>query len=468
MENTEHYNLNLPDGEDIYNINDFNQNTEKIDDLIYDINEDIADMKVTFRAGVDACYDACVTKGSTPESHALSDVVQGILDIETGGGSGDCYSMFPQEIPRWRFQPGGCMIGDIQFESYPDTFVAHIIANENNIIKLNFLGYYWKTYDITSGTLSLVIDGSTVIQNIASFSFDPNDYPEASDYDIEPRDVMYSFSYTLPTSLSTGYHTLSLRPTFNEGYSVEFINALFNFYGSNFVAVQNPGYYLLNGVFSNYYTPSGFVVPTNPITYQLTTLGSSSMEEIEDAMNNYYSSTFDSGASYHIQGIWGYDTADGYIVPDIADTLTYSNGKIIYNHEEARTFPSYDSDVGVLEEHYFVLPIAGTFWRIYDYITIHGKVIYKGGTMNYSDSFRIGILKRVSSNQVEFVTDDHSFSFEYSSEDDEFVLSFDTSNIPNNRISFIALFFEDMDSSDDPYTIEIDKIWGTYYDMGDD
>ena len=46
---------------------------------------DITMLQENFQDGVDAIYGACVTKGSTPESHALSDVVQGILDIETKG-----------------------------------------------------------------------------------------------------------------------------------------------------------------------------------------------------------------------------------------------------------------------------------------------------------------------------------------------------------------------------------------------
>lgn len=46
----------------------------------------IDEMIVNFQAGVDDVYDACVAKGSTPESHSLSDVVAAIGDIETGGG----------------------------------------------------------------------------------------------------------------------------------------------------------------------------------------------------------------------------------------------------------------------------------------------------------------------------------------------------------------------------------------------
>ena len=47
--------------------------------------EDIEQLQANFQDGVDSIYDACVTKGSTPESHALSDVVDGILSIETKG-----------------------------------------------------------------------------------------------------------------------------------------------------------------------------------------------------------------------------------------------------------------------------------------------------------------------------------------------------------------------------------------------
>ena len=46
---------------------------------------DIQQLQANFQDGVDSIYDACVTKGSTPESHSLSDVVDGILNIETQG-----------------------------------------------------------------------------------------------------------------------------------------------------------------------------------------------------------------------------------------------------------------------------------------------------------------------------------------------------------------------------------------------
>ena len=73
------------------NVDDVYQNGNSVlgEDHIARINcatpEDIQQLQVNFQAGVDSIYDACVTKGSTPESHALSDVVDGILNIETKG-----------------------------------------------------------------------------------------------------------------------------------------------------------------------------------------------------------------------------------------------------------------------------------------------------------------------------------------------------------------------------------------------
>ena len=42
-------------------------------------------LQQNFQAGVDSIYDAVVAKGSTPASKSLSDVIQGIEDIPTGG-----------------------------------------------------------------------------------------------------------------------------------------------------------------------------------------------------------------------------------------------------------------------------------------------------------------------------------------------------------------------------------------------
>lgn len=62
----------------------------EIGDVAY--KSDVSDMQTylqtNFQAGVDSVYNACVSKGSTPVSHSLTDVVNGILAIPTGGGGG--------------------------------------------------------------------------------------------------------------------------------------------------------------------------------------------------------------------------------------------------------------------------------------------------------------------------------------------------------------------------------------------
>lgn len=65
------------------------------------VGDAVSTLESNFQDGVDAIYDACVAKGSTPASQSLSDVVQGIMDIPQGGGSGDTvsYSSSSQEAP---------------------------------------------------------------------------------------------------------------------------------------------------------------------------------------------------------------------------------------------------------------------------------------------------------------------------------------------------------------------------------
>jgi hypothetical protein len=58
--------------------------TASIKNLFVNIITDITQMKENFQDGVDAIYDACVAKGSTPASQSLSDVVDGIMAIPTG------------------------------------------------------------------------------------------------------------------------------------------------------------------------------------------------------------------------------------------------------------------------------------------------------------------------------------------------------------------------------------------------
>lgn len=49
-----------------------------------DVEAAIKELEANFQAGVDDIYDAVVAKGSTPASHSLSDVVDGIGNIPTG------------------------------------------------------------------------------------------------------------------------------------------------------------------------------------------------------------------------------------------------------------------------------------------------------------------------------------------------------------------------------------------------
>lgn len=78
--NAESAEFNLKDAAARTNIGDLtNLETENKEDLVSAINEIIAN----FQDGVDDVYDAVVAKGTTPASKSLSDVVQGIADIET-------------------------------------------------------------------------------------------------------------------------------------------------------------------------------------------------------------------------------------------------------------------------------------------------------------------------------------------------------------------------------------------------
>ncbi|MBR2246570.1 MAG: hypothetical protein IJ880_06045 [Bacilli bacterium] len=467
MQKTTHYELNLPDGDDYYDVNDFNGNASAIDNLIFEVNQEITEMKATFQAGVEACYNACVTKGSTPASYALRDVVQGILNISSGGG--DAYSMFPQEILGENLYPTGCyqLTDYLPLTDSDNLVIAHIIPTGDTNITVLFNGDIETSYAGTI-TFSLVIDNTTTIPNIGTITIGHLDYGERQSF---------SMSYTLTNSLSSGYHTLALRATFGSGlYGGQIYWALCSFYGTGFIAVQNPGYYLINGAISSYYTPSNFVTPTNPTTYQLYCYydqgGCAVIEDIEEAMNNHYSDTFDSGVSYHIEAIDGYwvetenpetgETDYEYIVPDISDTLTYTNGKFVYDHSVTRTFPD-GSGVGVKEQHYFILPINPLFLGLYDYVNIHGKLAYKDDTIDYT-TLKIVFFERVDEDEIEFNNNYNDMSFSSLDENDEFILSFDMSDFNNNSINFIGIYFSNMDSSDDPYTVEIDKIWGSNID----
>lgn len=462
MQKTEHYELNLPDGDDYYNVEDFNENAEKLDEIIFE-------MKQTFQGGVDACYNACVTKGSTPASHALGDVVQGILDIETGGG-GDAYSMFPQEI----YRRDEDFYSNMSFSDQEIVFKAHTyISNDANIT----IDMCFSTQYASSNTISfvLLIDNEVVDPNMGSITILPN----GSDID------KYNFSYTLTTPLTLGYHVISVKSYTTSG-STDAYWFLINLYGTGFTAIIDIGGYLVNGEFKNYFTPSNFIVPTNPIVYQLVTDAGgygccASIEDFEDAMNAHFPSSFDSGNSFHLQGISGYwdsvieEEDPEYIVPDIADTLVYSNGKIRYTHSASRSFPvsGYGCDVWVQEEHSLLLPIVGKFFKLFDYINIHGKLTSRtSSSEDYLHCYvSIMVLNRTNQNTVEYSDNGYqieSQAIEYLSVNDEFTISVCVDDIDNNGINFIGVYFYEVDSNSDPFTVEIDKIWGTSYRIEND
>ena len=455
MQKTEHLELNLPDGDDYYNVEDFNENAEKIDEVIYE-------MKQTFQAGVDAIYGACVDKGSTPASHALVDVVTAIENIS--GGGGDAYSMFPQEI----YERDEDFYSDKSIGNSDIDFKAHTLVTTGANININmcFSTQYASSNTIT---LALLIDNVIVDQNIGTITIVPNGDNVNN----------YSFSYTLTTQLTPGYHILSIKSTGSNGSTTAYYYMI-NLYGTGFTAIIDMGGYLVNGEFKNYFTPSNFIVPTNPIVYQLVTDAGSygccaSIEDFEDAMNSHFPSSFDSGNSFHLQGISGYWNATyeedpEYIVPDIADTLVYSNGKFIYNHPTSRSFPvsGYGCEVWVQEEHSLLLPITGKFFKLFDYINIHGKLTSRtSSSEEYLHCYvSIMVLNRINQNTVEYSYNGYqseSQAIEYLSVNDEFTISVCVDDIDNNGINFIGVYFYEVDSNSDPFTVEIDKIWGTSY-----
>lgn len=447
MENTEHYNLNLPDGEDIYNINDFNQNTEKIDDLIYDINEDIADMKVTFRAGVDACYDACVTKGSTPDSHALSDVVDAIYAIE-GGGSGDPYSMFPQEVSGREDVEQCSSETTMVIQNNKILLTGHIQVTTDAPIKFKFIGDVSSYYTGTV-TFSLLIDNTTEIANIGTLVISE-----------ENKEYPCSISYTLTTSLTLGYHTLSLMSRTSDVYYAPVYWPMANFYGMGFTATEHPGEYFADGSFINF-IPRNFVVPTNPVVHDLEHDSSLEIETIVDAMNDNYSSMFDTGVSYNMRSITYYwEGCDIPVFPEIVDTLTYGNGIFTYHHPYSRSFSE-----NVYEQHCFLLPIKGEFFKFFNYLNIRGHITVTSGSA-YGHLSTI-ILKRTGQNTV--APSQNSDYEQYSLYSDEsFIISTDVTDVNTNDICFIGMHFDEILTDCGEFTIVIDKIWGTSNKIGND
>lgn len=68
------------DSDHIANMSGFATDTE--------LSAAVSQLQSNFQDGVDSVYNACVSKGSTPASHALADVVNGIMNIPQGGQGG--------------------------------------------------------------------------------------------------------------------------------------------------------------------------------------------------------------------------------------------------------------------------------------------------------------------------------------------------------------------------------------------
>lgn len=456
-----------------------------------ELNEAVTELQVNFQAGVDKVANACIGKGSTPEEPYTPDSVADAINAISGGGdliekvitsngvydpqednadgyslvtvatpSREPYSMFPQEIPDWHLTGNSCQDSTIvKFKEGQNVFRAHILAAEDNLIKLNFFGLVTEP-TLQSGSLSLVIDddSSTTISDIGTYSFTRED----------PVLTPYSLTYTLPIQLSEGYHTIALRPEDTTGYDVLFSASLFNIYGYNFSEVVNAGYYLYNGAFSVYYIPNNFINPINPITYELGHSGGGcgcsgeSMEGVDTAMNSHYTSQFDTGICFHMEGIDS--TYEVEELPDIEDTLVFSNGKFTYNHFAART--QYSE---IFEYHYFILPVTKQFFKLFSYINIHGKLLSKTGDVNYeAQVFPFALLRnnqnRVSMSYYEY---DHQYISDLY-EGDDFTITTDLYLPQSDDVSFIGFCVYGVRTDDDPFVLEIDKIWGSNTRQEDD
>ena len=455
---------NLLNNKNISNINEmaFEEKKDQTskDDLnnaVTTLNNTIEDMQENFTDSVDQIAQACIGAGSTPEGeppYSPEAVAVAIAKIPQGGG-GIPYSMFPQQVLGFIYGGDSCSY-DYQIEDNDDVIVAHIVPTTNDSsIVMNFKIQLYSN-DAGTVTFSLIVDDVVVVQDIASATFS-GEYEEQK---------IVSFNYTFDPALTNEYHVIALRANMSSGlYSVSPLCPLCSLYGSNFEEVQNVGCYLVNNIFSNYYIPSGFTIPnnppTNPIVYQLDNEGSTwgscqYGEEVDTAMNSYYYDQFDSGVSFYMKGITNYEDPETHesITPSIADILIFSNGKFIYNHSEAKTYE-------VMEYHHFILPVIGKFFNMFRRLCIHGKMVSRSGSINHNNKICPLILERVSQNRVEEPDSyDDSIYCSDLEENEEFTLYIEIPTPENNNIQFIGFSFLNMNSNDDAFTIEIDKIQG--------
>ncbi len=451
MQKTEHLELNLPDGDDYYNVEDFNENAEKIDEVIYE-------MKQTFQAGVDACYEACETKGSTPASHALSDVVQGILDIETGGGTGDPVCVFPQEdLKLWQCSSSSDYT---VYDNDIDLLVAHFEVIENYIIKFKYnLRVYPSSGADYTLYFSFVIDNGTVINNAIVITV-----PGSSGYDYDP--ITYTGIYAFTTPFSIGYHTITLRGRCNsDKYSADIEEMNCCVYGVNFIESQYPGAYLLNGNFMQF-IPSNFVSPATPLVYYVPfdpdwyyEWTSHPEENLVSYINNNLSDLFDSGNCFYLKGASS-GSYPSYCEPPepiaLIDTLSFNNGKIVFSHTHREdTSSEYD----YWENHVFVLPITSSFFKVLKFLNIHQNVSSESSYLDYAQ-MSIYILNRINNTYVE-ISNNCIEEYIYV---EECYKDIDITEIDNNFTNFICIIISTHIDEPD-FTVEIDHIFGSILDQ---
>lgn len=392
----------------------------------------VADLQESFQDGVDKVANACIGKGSTPVSPYTPDTVADAIDAIPTGGSGDCYSMFPQEI--FGRDEEGCSDGTIQIHNNEFLCAAYLTVTDTPTIKIN-LSMDMNSFYEGDLTVSLYVDDVFVTY------LDPAVF-QIPAYSSSSKVIGYNSSYTFNTPLSIGQHSISIKMGMSS--SLKWVSCnymMFDVYGSGFTSNIVYNKYFYNGEFN--YVPNNFVIPTNPVLYTLDIHDDGcgqSVEDVDDAMNDHFSSQFDSGSSFYMKGII---TSVGQA---INDTFTYSNNKFIYNH-----FTSAENSE---ELHYFVLPVTGNFFEKYEYIRIRGKVTM---TSSAHGDIYAGILKRVDQNTVT----DHAYmqeSLSNLSDNEEFILDLSTHNLNTNYIHFIVIGVTYVATHDDPFTVEFNEI----------
>lgn len=439
------------------NINSLDERVDIVEGLCdtFATKNELSAVRQSFQNGVDLIAEACDDRGSTPAGqypYTPQAVADAIRAIPSGGGTP--YSMFPQEVLGFIYGGDSC---DFHYNivNNDNVVVAHIIpTTDDSSITMNF-SIQLRSYYSGTITFSIIIDNETTISNVASAVIE------------EGNEEIVSFSYTFSPALTPEYHIITLKANMTEDlYQVDIICPLCNLYGYNFIGAVNVGYYLINGTFSNYYIPSNFINPSNSITYELDH-GSGCgfpLEDVTAAMNNHYANQFDTGTCFYMKGIDAYEKYNeetgeyDVIVPDILDVFTFNNGKFRYTHSIVR---SDEYDTG--EYHYFILPIANIFLNSFEQINIHGRMVSKSGNINSYAKIAHFDLIRQNLNRVEKYGDsDYDVVYLNDlSEGDEFTLTANLYEPVSNYISFICIAIVSTKIDNDPFILEIDKIWGT-------